>query len=131
MRDDLRHLLTFSGWLAERHPGSASRPRSPRAAAGYMLGVWTGQRAAGTKAVRVGSLRAVSEEQREDGLTGLPRSAMIQPRDPQGRIRLPPGVEGLVFDQFVDPENLALLAASSTAGRAACSRSPAWGSRAS
>lgn len=107
----LLHLWAFSGWLEERAPGLGSPAALTRLLLeDYMLAVRTGPLAAGTKAARVGTLRAFLEEQREDGLAGLPRSAMIHAAEiPKDEYRLPKGIEGHVFDQFVDPDNLALL----------------------
>ncbi|MCA1680520.1 MAG: site-specific integrase, partial [Actinobacteria bacterium] len=71
----------------------------------------TSRLAAGTQQARVGTLRAFLEEQREDGLAGLGRGAVIHAAEiPKSGDQLPKGLERRVFDQFVDPANLALLA---------------------
>jgi integrase len=52
------------------------------------------------------------EEQWQDGLAGLPRTAVIHVGEvPHSRSRrLPRGIEAPVFEQFIDPANLVLLA---------------------
>jgi integrase len=51
-----------------------------------------------------------SEEQWNDGLAGLPREAVIHVGEvPHSRSRLPRGIEPAVFEQFIEPANLALL----------------------
>jgi integrase len=111
MSDYVLHLWAFSGWLSERAPEVGSPAGVTRELLeDYMLAVRTGGLAAGTKSARIGTLRAFLEEQREDGLAGLPRGAMIHAAEvPKGDYRLPKGIEGRVFDQFVDPANLELL----------------------
>ena len=56
-------------------------------------------------------VRLFLEEQWQDGLAGLPRTAVIHVGEvPHNRSRrLPRGIEAPVFDQFIDPANLALL----------------------
>jgi integrase len=107
----LLHLWAFSGWLDERAPEVSSPTALTRELLeDYMLAIRTSSLAAGTKSIRIGTLRAFLEEQREDGLAGLPRSTMIHAAEvPRGDYRLPKGIEGHVFDQFVDPANLARL----------------------
>jgi integrase len=111
MSDYVLHLWAFSGWLSERAPEVSSPAGVTRELLkDYMLAVRTGGLAAGTKSARIGTLRAFLEEQREDGLAGLPRGTMIHAAEvPKGDYRLPKGIEGRVFDQFVDPANLELL----------------------
>ncbi|MDQ4042100.1 MAG: tyrosine-type recombinase/integrase, partial [Actinomycetota bacterium] len=112
MSDYLFHLRAFSRWLADRAPELDSPAAITRGLLEeYMLAVRTSRLAAGTQQGRVGSLRAFLEEQREDGLAGLPRSAVIHAAEiPKVAERLPRAIERHVFDQFVDPANLALLA---------------------
>jgi integrase len=109
--DNLLHLRAFSRWLAEIAPEVGSPAGISRGLLeDYLLSVRAGGLAAGTKRQRVGALRAFLEEQREDGLAGLPRGAVIHAAEiPRPDYRLPKGLERHVFDQFVDPANLALL----------------------
>ena len=63
-----------------------------------------------TRQRRVVALRNLLEEQAEDGLAGLPRSAIIHGGEiPRVDYRLPKELGGDVFAQWVDPANLALL----------------------
>jgi integrase len=111
MRGYLQHLQAFSGWLAERAPEVGSPAAVTRELLeDFMLAVRTSDLAGGTKWSRIAALRSFLEEQREDGLAGLPRNATIYAREPpRPDPQLPRGIEALVFDQFVDPANLALL----------------------
>ena len=106
------HVRAFSSWLAERAP-------EVRAPAGitrgvledWLLSVRSSGLAAGTKSSRVSALRVFLAEQWEDGLGGMPGGAMIHPGEiPSAGYWLPRGIEGPVFDQLIDPANLALLA---------------------
>ena len=111
LRHYVDHLQAFSGWLAERtsevnSPAQITRP----VLEDYLLAVRASGLAAGTKPGRVGVLRAFLDEQREDGLAGLPRTAVIHPGElPTVGRWLPRGIEPGVFEQFIDPSNLALL----------------------
>ncbi|MCA1677556.1 MAG: site-specific integrase [Actinobacteria bacterium] len=109
--NSLFHLRAFSGWLAERAPAADSPAALSRGLLeDYVLWVRTGELAAGTQQGRVGTLRAFLEQQREDGLAGLERAAVIHAGEiPSERYRLPKGLEAHVFDQFVDPAKLARL----------------------
>jgi integrase len=109
--DYLSHLQAFSGWLAERRPGAGSPAAITRAVLeDYMLWVRSCDLAAGTKGMRVSRLRMFLEEQREDGLAGLPPAAVIHAGEtPRCDYRLPRRLERRIFDQFVDPANLARL----------------------
>ena len=111
MSDYLVHLQAFSGWLDEWAPGAGSPAAITRTLLeDYMLLVRTTDLAAGTKSGRVSTLRMFLEEQREDGLAGLPPAAVIHVGEiPWQDYRLPRGLERRLFDQFVDPANLALL----------------------
>jgi integrase len=76
----------------------------------WLLAVRASDLAMASKAARVTAVRLFLEEQWEDGLAGLPRNAMIHVGEvPHSRSRLPRGIEAPVFDQFVDPSNLAML----------------------
>jgi len=107
----LRELAVFSGWLAERwpevtSPGSITRELLED----YMLYVRTQRWAQATRRRRVGALRAFLDEQREDGLRGLPRSAVIHFAEmPRGEAPPPKGIDKQLFDQIVDADKLALL----------------------
>jgi integrase len=111
MRNYVLHVRAFSAWLAERAPGVSSPAGITRGVLeDYLLAVRSSDLAGGTKGPRVGALRLLLEEQWEDGLAGLPRGAVIHAGEiPGDRSRLPRGIEGHVFEQFVDPSNLALL----------------------
>jgi integrase len=111
MSDYLSHLQAFSGWLAEREPGAGSPAAITRAVLeDYMLRVRSRDLAPGTKSMRVSRLRMFLEEQREDGLAGLPPGAVIHAGEiPLAGYRLRRRLERRIFDQFVDPGNLALL----------------------
>jgi site-specific recombinase XerD len=104
-------LRAFSRWLAERAPDAASPAGLSRELLeDYLLAVRTSDLAVATRTGRVGSLRAFLQEQREDGLAGLPRGALIHAGEiPKVDYRLPKDLDERVFDQFVDPANLALL----------------------
>jgi integrase len=107
----LLHLRAFSRWLGERAPKVGSPAGISRGLIEeYMLSVVGSGLAAGTRQGRVGTLRAFLEEQREDGLAGLPRGAAIHAAEiPKVAERPPRGLERHLFDQFVDPANLAVL----------------------
>ena len=63
-----------------------------------------------TKTSRVSAVRVFLEEQWEDGLARMPRGAMIHAGEiPSADYRLPRGIEGPVFEQLIDPANLAML----------------------
>jgi len=107
----LDHLAAFSRWLAQRAPEVRTPVELTRELIeDYLLAVRTSELAAGTKWGRIGALRSLLAEQREDGLAGLPRSTNIYMGEtPRPDYRLPKGIEAFVFDQFIDPENLARL----------------------
>ena len=63
-----------------------------------------------TRQRRLVALRALLEEQAEDGLAGLPRAAAIHRGEvPRVDYRLPKEMPGDVFAQWVDPNNLEVL----------------------
>jgi site-specific recombinase XerD len=111
LRHYVDHLQAFSGWLSERTSELNSPAQITRLVLeDYMLAVRASGLADGSKTGRVGVLRAFLEEQREDGLAGLPRSAVIHAGElPTVGRWLPRGIERGVFEQFIDPSNLALL----------------------
>jgi len=64
----------------------------------------------GTKTSRVSAVRLFLEEQWQDGLARMPRSATIHAGEvPSAEQQLPRGIEAPVFDKLIDPANLALL----------------------
>jgi site-specific recombinase XerD len=108
----VQHVRTFSVWLAERTPAVSSPSGITRAVLeDWMLAIRASGLAAGSQAGRVTAVRLFLEEQWQDGLAGLPRTAVIHVGEvPHSRSRrLPRGIEALVFDQFINPANLALL----------------------
>ncbi len=111
MANYVQHVGTFSAWLADRAPGVRSPAGVTRTVLeDWLLAVRASGLAMASKAARVTAVRLFLEEQWEDGLAGLPRNAMIHVGEvPHSRSRLPRGIEAPVFDQFVDPSNLALL----------------------
>lgn len=123
----LREVMEFSRWLADRDvafPAEITRELLED----YMLYVRTRPWAQGTRRRRLGALRAFLDEQRYDGLTGLPRSAVIHFAEmPKVTLRPPKALDKHVFDQLIDPQKLALLGASSTARWSCCSRTPGCG----
>lgn len=111
MANYVLHVRAFGGWLAERRPEVSSPAQITRVVLeDWLLAVRSSGLAAASQAARVKALRVFFEEQWDDGLAGLPRGAMIHVREiPSDRSQLPRGIEAPVFDQFVDPANLALL----------------------
>jgi integrase len=108
----VQHVRAFSGWLADRAPAVSSPAQITRAVLeDWILAVRSSGLAPGSKAGRVTAVRLFLEEQWQDGLAGLPRTAVIHVGEvPHNRSRrLPRGIEAPVFDQFIDPANLALL----------------------
>ena len=111
LRHYVEHLQAFSGWLCERAPAAGSAAVITRQLLeDYLLAVRSSGLASATKSQRVGVLRAFLDEQREDGLAGLPVTAVIYAGElPKIGRWLPRGIEPGVFEQFIDPANLALL----------------------
>jgi integrase len=108
----LADLSHFSGWLAAHAPELVAPALLSRTVLeDYLL--WVRQQSGwkpATRSHRVVALRALLEEQAEDGLAGLPRSAAIHRGElPRVDYRLPKQLPGEVFAQWVDPANLALL----------------------
>ena len=105
----LRH---FSRWLAERAPEvSAPSALSREVLEDYLRSVRSEPGlSATTRSRRIIALRALLDEQAEDGLVGLPRAAMIHRGEiPRAQYRLPKGLQAEVFEQIVDSANLARL----------------------
>jgi integrase len=111
LRHYVEHLQAFSGWLSDRAPAAGSPSVITRALLeDYLLAVRSGGLASATKNQRVGVLRAFLDEQRDDGLAGLAATAVIYAGElPKIGRWLPRGIEPGVFEQFIDPANLALL----------------------
>jgi integrase len=108
----LADLWHFSDWLAAHAPETVAPALLSRAVLeDYLL--WVRQQSGwkpATRSHRVVALRALLEEQAEDGLAGLPRSAVIHRTElPRVNYRLPRQLGDEIFDQCVDPANLALL----------------------
>jgi integrase len=105
----LRELMEFSRWLADRDvrsPGAITRELLED----YVLYVRTRPWAQSTRRRRLGALRAFLDEQRYDGLTGLPRSAVIHFAEmPRVAFRPPKGLDKQLFEQLIDAQKLALL----------------------
>ena len=105
----LRELMEFSRWLASRDVASPAEI-TRQLLEDYMLYVRTRPWAQATRRRRLGALRAFLDEQRYDGLAGLPRSAVIHFAEmPRVTLRPPKGLDKRVFDQLIDPQKLALL----------------------
>ncbi len=102
----------FSCWLAEHASEvTASAALSRAVLEDYMLWVrhetdWK----PATRNQRLLAVRLLLSEQGEDGLAGLPRGAVIHGSElPRVDPGLPKTVAGEVFEQWIDPANLALL----------------------
>jgi integrase len=102
----------FSEWLAEHAPEvSAPGLLSRSVLEDYMLWVrhdspWK----PATRNQRLLAVRLLLEEQREDGLAGLPAGAVIHaPELPRVGYQLPKTLPDEVFAQWIDPANLARL----------------------
>lgn len=112
MASYVQHVRAFSGWLADRAPVVSSPAGVTRTVLeDWLLAVRASELALGSKAGRVTAVRLFLDEQWNDGLAGLPRSAVIHVGEvPHSRSRrLPRGIEAPVFDQFIDRAKLALL----------------------
>jgi site-specific recombinase XerD len=105
----LRELMEFSRWLADRDVASP-RDISRELLEDYLLYVRTRPWAQSTRRRRLGALRAFLDEQRDDGLAGMPRTAVLHFAEmPRVALRPPKGLEKDVFEQLIDSQNLALL----------------------
>ena len=111
MSSYVHHVAMFSGWLADRGPEVSSPAQITRAALeDWLLSIRSSGLAPGTKTSRVSAVRLFLEEQCQDGLARMPRSATIHAGEvPSAEQQLPRGIEAPVFDQLIDPANLALL----------------------
>jgi site-specific recombinase XerD len=102
----------FSQWLAEHAPEVSMPAALSRAVLeDYML--WVRHESPwkpATRNQRLLAVRLLLEEQREDGLVGLPAGAVIHAAElPRIGYQLPKALAGEVFAQWIDPANLALL----------------------
>lgn len=104
-------LAAFSDWLAAARPEVvAPAVISREVVEDYMLWVRTETLKAATRARYIGSLRMLLDEQREDGLAGLPKAAVIHGAEiPRPDYHVPKALGDDVFSQLVAPPNLALL----------------------
>jgi integrase len=112
MHNYVQHVSTFGAWLADRAPAVSSPAHVTRAVLeDWLLAVRSSGLAPASKAARVTAVRLFLDEQWDDGLAGLPRTAVIHAGEvPHNRSRrLPRGIEAPVFEQFIDAANLALL----------------------
>ncbi|MGZ6692431.1 MAG: tyrosine-type recombinase/integrase, partial [Solirubrobacteraceae bacterium] len=111
MRVYLRDLTVFSEWVAERAPEVVAPALIDRALLeDYLLWIRTGDKATQTRRRYVCVLRQFLAEQCDDGLVGLPRGAVIHRSEmPEIGYRPPRGLDPAVFEQFIDPANLAML----------------------
>jgi len=111
MSNYVLHVRAFSGWLADRVPEVISPAGITRVVLeDWLLSIRTSGLAAGTKTSRVSAVRLFLEEQWQDGLARMPRSATIHAGEvPSAEQQLPRGIEASVFEQLIDPANLALL----------------------
>lgn len=111
MRSYLRDVRAFSRWLADAAPEALAPSAITRELLeDYMLWVGTQPWSQSTRRRRLGALRTFFEEQREDGLAGLPAGAVIRFAEmPRVDFRPPKGLDKQLFSRLVDPENLARL----------------------
>jgi site-specific recombinase XerD len=112
MHNYVQHVSMFAQWLADRAPAVSSPAQVTRAVLeDWLLAVRSSGLAPATQAARVTAVRLFLDEQWDDALAGLPRTAVIHAGEvPHNRSRrLPRGIEAPVFEQFIDPANLALL----------------------
>lgn len=108
----LTELREFSGWLAARAPDVATPALLSRGVLEEYL-LWVRSESGWKPATcshRVVALRLLLDEQADDGLAGLPRGAVIHRTElPRVDYRLPKQLGGEIFQQWVDPANIALL----------------------
>jgi integrase len=102
----------FSGWLAGHAPEvSAPSALSRSVLEDYML--WVRHESPwkpATRNQRLLAVRLLLEEQRDDGLAGLPAGAQIHGSElPRVGYQLPKTLPGEVFAQWIDPASLAVL----------------------
>ena len=105
-------ICQFSEWLAQHAPEvSAPCALSRSVLEDYML--WVRHESPwkpATRNQRLLAVRLLLEEQREDGLAGLPAGAVVHAAElPRVDPGLPKTLPGEVFAQWIDPAKLALL----------------------
>jgi integrase len=107
----VRDLVIFADWLASHAPEVGKPLAITRAVLeDYLLWVRRGLKSSATRRRHVSAVRQFLSEQADDGLAGLPRGAVIRVGEiPSVTARPPRGIEKTVFDQLIDPANLALL----------------------
>jgi integrase len=101
----------FGDWLATLAPEVSGPSAITRALLeDYLLWVRCALKSSATRRRHVSAVRQFLSEQADDGLAGLPRGAVIHVGEiPSVTARPPRGIEKPVFDQLIDPANLALL----------------------
>jgi integrase len=111
MRVYVRDLVIFGDWLATHAPEVSGPAAITRAVLeDYLLWARCGMKSSATRRRHVSAVRQFLSEQADDGLAGLPRGAVIHVGEiPSVNGRPPRGIEKPVFDQLIDPANLALL----------------------
>jgi len=104
-------IAAFSDWLSDHRPGTLTAHQITRLLIeDYMLHVRRSELRDSTKARHIGSLRALIEEQRDDGLTGIARAAIVHAREiPNVQQHTPKGIDDVVFSQLMDERNLTQL----------------------
>jgi integrase len=105
-------IAHFSEWFAQHAPEVSAPGLLSRAVVeDYML--WVRHESPwkpATRNQRLLAVRLLLEEQREDGLAGLPAGAVIHGAElPRVGYQLPKTLPGEVFAQWIDPVNLAVL----------------------
>lgn len=107
----MNDLSAFSEWLAAQRPDvSGSQALTRALLEDYMLFVRTEPLRSATRLRRIGTLRMLLDEQRKDGLRGLPEAAVIHGGElPRVEYQLPKQLDEDVFQQLVDPGNLQRL----------------------
>lgn len=110
----MNDIAAFSEWLEKNHPEvSAPIGLSREVVENYMLSVRRDATKGATKTRRIGTLKMLLEEQREDGLDGIDKRASVNVREiPRVEYTLPKRqITEQMFDAIVDEANLALVSA--------------------
>jgi site-specific recombinase XerD len=104
-------LSAFSEWLDAQRP-DVSRPQALTRTVleDYMLFIRTEPLKSSTRLRRIGTLRSLVEEQRKDGLRGLPETALIHAAElPRVEYQLAKTLDEPVFQELIAPDNLPQL----------------------